>query len=210
MADEQADVAAETAGRVIATPVERGTRVTTGTVLVRISGDRSGRAAARGGGQRRADRGASRAVRRPAVRSHSRAGSDEREGVARLGRSRIQSHQVAAGSEGRVAERVRPALDAGAGGAPAVSGGAERRAAVVPIAAWPRARASTSRARRPPTRRSARRSTASSRSGSSSTGDYVTRGTKVAAVVQIDPLRVELTVPEQYLSRVERAVSRSA
>src|SRR4029078_2633350 len=38
MADEHADVAAETAGRVIATPVERGTRVTTGTVLVRISG----------------------------------------------------------------------------------------------------------------------------------------------------------------------------
>jgi multidrug efflux pump subunit AcrA (membrane-fusion protein) len=38
MADEHADVAAETAGRVIATPIERGTRVTTGTVLVRISG----------------------------------------------------------------------------------------------------------------------------------------------------------------------------
>ena len=35
-----------------------------------------------------------------------------------------------------------------------------------------------------------------------SIGDYVTRGTKVAAVVKIDPLRVELTVPEQYLSRV--------
>jgi membrane fusion protein (multidrug efflux system) len=35
-----------------------------------------------------------------------------------------------------------------------------------------------------------------------STGDYVTRGTKVASVVKIDPLRVELTVPEQYLSRV--------
>jgi RND family efflux transporter MFP subunit len=35
-----------------------------------------------------------------------------------------------------------------------------------------------------------------------STGDYVTRGTKVAAVVKIDPLRVELTVPEQYLSQV--------
>ena len=38
MADEQAEVAAETAGRVIATPVERGTRVAAGTVLVRISG----------------------------------------------------------------------------------------------------------------------------------------------------------------------------
>ena len=36
-ADEKADVAAETGGRVIETPVERGTRVTAGTVLVRIS-----------------------------------------------------------------------------------------------------------------------------------------------------------------------------
>ena len=32
-----------------------------------------------------------------------------------------------------------------------------------------------------------------------SVGDYVTRGTKVASVVRIDPLRVELTVPEQYV-----------
>ena len=40
-----------------------------------------------------------------------------------------------------------------------------------------------------------------------SVGDYVTRGTKVASVVRIDPLRVELTVPEQYVSVV--AVGRS-
>ena len=36
-ADAQAEVSAETAGRVIETPVERGTRVTQGTLLVRIS-----------------------------------------------------------------------------------------------------------------------------------------------------------------------------
>jgi RND family efflux transporter MFP subunit len=35
-----------------------------------------------------------------------------------------------------------------------------------------------------------------------SVGDYVTRGTKVATVLRIDPLRVELTVPEQYVSVV--------
>lgn len=35
-----------------------------------------------------------------------------------------------------------------------------------------------------------------------SVGDYVTRGTKVASVVRIDPLRVELTVPEQYVAAV--------
>ena len=37
MAEEQADVAAETGGRIISAPVERGTPVTTGAELVRIS-----------------------------------------------------------------------------------------------------------------------------------------------------------------------------
>ena len=36
-----------------------------------------------------------------------------------------------------------------------------------------------------------------------SVGDYVTRGTRVATVVRVDPLRVELTVPEQYVSLVK-------
>ena len=35
-----------------------------------------------------------------------------------------------------------------------------------------------------------------------STGDYVTRGTKVAEVVRVTPLRIELTVPEQFVSEV--------
>src|SRR5690606_18814911 len=35
-----------------------------------------------------------------------------------------------------------------------------------------------------------------------SVGDYVTRGTRVATVVRIDPMRVELTVPEQAVSLV--------
>ena len=41
-----------------------------------------------------------------------------------------------------------------------------------------------------------------------SVGDYVTRGTKVASVMRINPLRVELTVPEQYV-RAEVAVGRA-
>ena len=36
-AEEQADVAAETQGRVVATPVERGTRVAAGADLIRIA-----------------------------------------------------------------------------------------------------------------------------------------------------------------------------
>ena len=33
-----------------------------------------------------------------------------------------------------------------------------------------------------------------------SVGDYVTRGMKVAVVVRVNPLRAELTVPEQFIS----------
>lgn len=42
-----------------------------------------------------------------------------------------------------------------------------------------------------------------------SVGDYVTKGARVASVVRIDPLRVELTVPEQYVAvvAVGRAVT---
>jgi len=35
-----------------------------------------------------------------------------------------------------------------------------------------------------------------------STGDYVTKGLKVAVVVKVNPLRVQLTVPEQFVSAV--------
>jgi RND family efflux transporter MFP subunit len=35
-----------------------------------------------------------------------------------------------------------------------------------------------------------------------SVGDYVARGTRVATVVRVDPLRVELTVPEQYVALI--------
>jgi len=43
-----------------------------------------------------------------------------------------------------------------------------------------------------------------------SMGDYVTRGTKVATVMRVDPLRVELTVPEQFVSAIAtgRSVTR--
>ncbi len=35
-----------------------------------------------------------------------------------------------------------------------------------------------------------------------SVGDYVTRGTKVASVLRVSPLRLELTVPAQYVTAV--------
>jgi RND family efflux transporter MFP subunit len=35
-----------------------------------------------------------------------------------------------------------------------------------------------------------------------SVGDYVTKGTKVAVVVRVNPLRVRLTIPEQFVASV--------
>ncbi len=35
-----------------------------------------------------------------------------------------------------------------------------------------------------------------------SVGDYVTKGAKVAVVVRVNPLRVQLTVPEQFVSAI--------
>src|SRR4029434_7558311 len=35
-----------------------------------------------------------------------------------------------------------------------------------------------------------------------SVGDYVTRGTKVAVVVRVNPLRAQLTVPEQFIAAI--------
>ena len=59
--EEEADVAAETPGRIVSTPVERGTprRQRRGARADRV--DRSRRAGPGSGGQRRAGRGASRA-----------------------------------------------------------------------------------------------------------------------------------------------------
>ena len=36
-----------------------------------------------------------------------------------------------------------------------------------------------------------------------SVGDYVTRGARVATVVRVDPMRIELTIPEQSVSLVK-------
>ncbi len=36
-----------------------------------------------------------------------------------------------------------------------------------------------------------------------SVGDYVTRGARVATVVRVDPMRVELTIPEQSVSLIK-------
>ena len=203
-ADEQAEVGAETAGR-----VDRHAGRARHARHGRARCWSASRATETSAQLQEADANAAQIearlglVGRAAVRSDARARRDEREGVARLGRGGVQPHQVAARSEGRVAERVRSAAHAGRGGAAAVPDGAERARSSRTARCRRRARASTL----------ARKAVADTVVRAPfagivaerlvSTGDYVTRGTKVATVVRIDPVRVELTVPEQYVSLVK-------
>ena len=80
--------------------------------------------------------------------------------------------------------------------------GEERRRAAVPGAAGG-ARARDARAQgAAPTPSSARPFAGLVAERLVSVGDYVTKGTKVAVVVRVNPLRVQLTVPEQFVSAV--------
>ena len=96
-AEEQADVAAETAGRVVSTPVERGTPVTEGAELVRLSSVETDAQPEGGRGQRRADRGAARARDRKA-RSTSNEVPEVANAKASLdaGAGGVRPHRVAA------------------------------------------------------------------------------------------------------------------
>jgi len=201
MADEHADVAAETAGRVIATPVERGTRVTTGTVLVRISGteaDAQLREAEANAAQIEARLGLSASqpfdpVHVPEV-MNAKASLDWAEAEFNRIKALLDQKVV---SQSEYDQRLTQVQAARQQYQSAVNGAQQSYRSLVAA----RARVDLARkasadtvVRAPFDGLVAERLV--------STGDYVTRGTKVASVVKIDPLRVELTVPEQYLSRV--------
>ena len=135
MAEEQADVAAETGGRVVSAPVERGTPVAPGAELVRISStetDAQLKEAEANAAQIEARLGITPGT---AVRRERGPRSPEREIGLRARAERVRAHQVAARSARRLAVGVRPAADADGSGAAAVRVGQERRRAAVPVAA---------------------------------------------------------------------------
>ena len=133
-ADEKADVAAETAGRVIGTPVERGTRVTAGTVLIRVSAteaDASLREAEANAAQLEARLGL--VIGQPFDPMKV---PDVLNAKAALDWAEADFNRIRALLDQKVVSQseYRPASDAGPGGPAAVSDGAEHRPAVVPIA----------------------------------------------------------------------------
>jgi len=201
-ADEQADVAAETGGRVIGTPVERGTRVTAGAVLIRISAteaDASLREADANAAQLEARLGlapgqAFDPVRVPDV-LNSKAALDWAEADFNRIKALLDQKVVSqAEYEQRLTlvQAARQQYQTALNGAQQSFRSLQAARARVDMA---RKSAADTVVRAPFAGIVAERLV--------STGDYVTRGTKIATVVRIDPVRVELTVPEQYLSLVK-------
>ena len=199
MAEEQADVAAETAGRVVAAAIERGTPVREGAEMIRLSTtetDAQLREAEANAAQIEArlgmGGGAAYDVNAVPEVQNAKAGAD----LAQSEFTRIKSlldQRVVSQSEydqrRTQAEAARQQYEA------AKNGAAQQYqsllAARARVALARKAHADTS-VRAPFDGVVAQRLVTA--------GDYVTKGMKVVTVVRINPLRVQLTVPEQAIS----------
>ena len=202
VADEQAEVSAELAGRVTATPVERGSRVAAGALLVRISASESSaqlQEAEANAGQIEARLGLSPGQsfdpRRVPEVLNAQASLD----LAEAEFGRIQSlldQNVVSKSEW---EQRRTQVEAARQQHKVAVNGAEQsyrmlQAARARVALANKSMSDTS-VRAPFAGLVAERVV--------SVGDYVTKGARVATVVSIEQLRVELTVPEQAIAQVK-------
>ncbi len=201
LADEQAEVSAESAGRVIDTPVERGSRVAQGAILVRVSAAETSAQlleAEANAAQIEARLGLSEGQPFDPARvpdaMNARASLDLAEAeFARIGS--LLEQNVVSKSE---FDQRRTQVEAARQQYQMAQNVAQQsyrslEAARARIVLARKAAADTS-IRAPFSGQIAERLV--------SIGDYVTRGARVATVVRIDPMRVELTVPEQSVSLV--------
>lgn len=202
IAGEQAEVSAETAGRVVQTPVERGTRVPKGTLLIRIAATETSAQLAEAeanAAQIEARLGlatgaAFDASKVPEV-INARVSLDLAEAEFKRFQSLLDQKVVSASEFDQrrtQVEAARQQLQVSENGARQSFRSLEAARARVSLAQ--KAAADTA-VRAPFDGLVAERAV--------SVGDYVTRGTRVATVVSIDPLRIELTVPEQSVSLVK-------
>ena len=200
-ADEQADVAAEIAGRVIATPVERGTRVIRGAELVRLSPvetDASLNEAVANAAQIEArlalgGDGAFDDAKVPEVANAKASltlAEAEFDRIAKLLDQRVVSQSEYDQRRTQV-EAARQQYESARNAARQQYQALQAARARVDIA---RKAAADAVVRAPFTGIVGQRLV--------STGDYVTKGMKIAEVVKITPLRVQLTVPEQFVAAV--------
>ena len=200
-AQEQADVAAEIAGRVIATPVERGTRVGAGGALVQIADtevqaqvDEAAANAAQIEARLGVAGGATFDVERVPEVANARASSELAQAEFARARMLVEKKLLAQADF----DRSRAQAEASGRQYEIARNGSEQQyqsllAARARLALARKALADTI-VRAPFDGVVDQRLV--------SIGDYVTRGTKVASVMRISPMRVELTVPGQYISAI--------
>jgi len=200
-ADEKADVAAEVAGRVTATPVERGTHVKAGAELIRLSAteaDASLREAEANAAQLEARLGLAPgqpfdAARVPDVLT-AKSSLDWAE--ADFGRIKALLDQKVV-SQAEYDQRLTQ-----------VNSARQQYQLAQNVAQQSYRSLQAARARVDLARKTSADTVIRAPFDGIvaerlvSTGDYVSKATKVATVVRIDPVRIELTVPEQYLSQV--------
>jgi membrane fusion protein, multidrug efflux system len=200
-AEEQADVAAETSGRVVLTPVERGTPVTQGTELIRLSAvetEASVKEAEANAAQIEARlaqpaNGGFDVNRVPEVanaRANLALAESEFGRIEKLLAERVVSQSEYDQRKTQV-EAARQQFESAKNGAEQQYQALQAARARVTLA---RKAASDTVVRAPFSGVVVERMV--------STGDYVTKGMKVAQVVRVMPLRIALTVPEQFVADV--------
>jgi RND family efflux transporter MFP subunit len=203
-AEEQADVAAETAGRVVATPVERGTPVSEGAAIVALSSVETDASL------KEAEANAAQIEARLALGPEGLFDVNKVPEVANARATLTLAQSEFARIEKLLAERVvsqsefdqrKTQVEAARQQYEAAKNGAEQQ-----YQALQAARARVTLARKAVNDTTVRAPFAGIVvQRMVSTGDYVTRGMKVAEVVRITPLRIELTVPEQFVADVKVA-----
>jgi RND family efflux transporter MFP subunit len=201
-AAEEAEVAAETTGRVTSTPVERGSRVAEGTPLVTLSQVEAQAAATD------AEASVSQLEARLAIEPGGSFEIDQVPEVAAAKATRDLAEAEFARIRSLLEQKVvsqaefdqrRTQVEATNNQYRAARNGAQQQFRMLEGAKARLALARKSLAdtvvRAPFSGLVMERKV--------SVGDFVTRGTKVATVVKIAPLRVELTVPEQSAALIE-------
>lgn len=207
-AQEQADVAAEISGRIVSTPVERGTLVSAGAALVQVA-DTEVRA--------QADEAAANAAQIEARLGLGGAGAFEIDRVPEVANARASSELAQADFD-----RARMLVDRKL----LAQAEFDRSRAQAEVARRQYDIARNGAAQQYQSLLAARARITMARKALADTvvrapfngivdqrlvsvGDYVVRGTKIASVMRTTPLRVELTIPGQYIAAIAagRAVS---
>lgn len=202
LADEQAEVGAEATGRIVATPVERGARVAQGALLARVSPAETAaqlQEAEANAGQIEARLGLAPGqpfdpARVPDVMNAKASLEWAEAEFARIG-SLLQQKVVSQSEYDQRRTQVEAARQQYQMAQNVVQqsyGSLTSARARITLA---RKSLADTAIRSPFDGLVAERVV--------SIGDYVTRGTRVATIVRIDPIRVELTVPEQSVSLVK-------